>query len=130
MGLRKRRSVGLHRRVACGHAWAQHAATLGRSLLLHKGRGVGLLMGTNYGYSQQTGYQTSDFRLLWTITLNPPSPPPPPGVGSPPPPLESGLLPDPFPCPPPVSHFVMENGKLRKLENMVTPTPSLSVLVV
>ena len=38
----------------------------------------------SYGYSNQMGYRTSDFRLLWIITLNPPplfrcwvSPPPP-----------------------------------------------------
>ena len=30
----------------------------------------------SYGYSNQMGYQTSDFRLLWTITPNPPPPPP------------------------------------------------------
>ena len=30
---------------------------------------------TSYGYSNQMGYQTSDFRLLWTITPNPPPPP-------------------------------------------------------
>ena len=27
---------------------------------------------TSYGYSNEMGYQASDFRLLWTITLNPP----------------------------------------------------------
>ena len=46
----------------------------------------------SYGYSNQMGYQTSDFRLLWTITPNPPPtptpflPPPPPCQTSPPPP--------------------------------------------
>ena len=28
----------------------------------------------SYGYSNQMGYQNSEFRLLWTITLNPPPP--------------------------------------------------------
>ena len=45
----------------------------------------------SYGYSHQMGYQTSNFRLLWTITLDPPPPLPlPPDVGlSPPPPLRA-----------------------------------------
>ena len=47
--------------------------------------------GRSYGYSNQMGYQTSDFRLLWTITPHPPphpntlSNPPPPRVKLPPP---------------------------------------------
>ena len=47
----------------------------------------------SYGYSNQMGYQTSDFRLLWTITPNPPPPhpntlsTPPPCQTSPPPPM-------------------------------------------
>ena len=31
----------------------------------------------NYGYSNPMGYQTSDFRLLWTIPPNPQHPSPP-----------------------------------------------------
>ena len=47
---------------------------------------------SSYGYSNQMGYQTSDFRLLWTITPNPPPHPqhpfypPPPVTLRPPPP--------------------------------------------
>ena len=49
------------------------------------------LVVSSYGYSNQMGYQTSDFRLLWTITPNPPPqhpfyPPPPPCQTSTPPP--------------------------------------------
>ena len=50
---------------------------------------VGWAASLSYGYSNQMGYQTSDFRLLWTIT---PKPPPPPGVRlCPPPPRCPGL---------------------------------------
>ena len=37
-------------------------------------------------YSDLVGYQTSDIRLLWTITPNPPPPPPPNTLSHPPPP--------------------------------------------
>ena len=39
--------------------------------------GVGKGLHCSHGYTDPTGYQTSDFRLLWTIppTPNPPSPP-------------------------------------------------------
>ena len=44
-------------------------------------------MRVSYGYSNPIGYQTSDFRLLWTITPNP-QPPKPPMIGlCPPPPI-------------------------------------------
>ena len=33
--------------------------------------------GPSYGYSNPMGYQTSDFRLLWTIPPNPQHPSPP-----------------------------------------------------
>ena len=43
------------------------------------------------GYSNRIGYQTSDFRLLWTITPNP-QPPKPPMIGlCPPPPQISDM---------------------------------------
>ena len=57
----------------------------------------------SYGYSNQMGYQTSDFRLLWTIT---PNPPPPTPFLTPPPTPTPFLTPPPPPCqtsPPPVS---------------------------
>ena len=46
-------------------------------------------------YSDLVGYQTSDIRLLWTITPNPPPPPQHPFY--PPPPPRVRLPP---PCPP------------------------------
>ena len=42
-----------------------------------KTEGVSLGALSSYGYSNQIGYQTSNFRLLWTITPNPPPPSPP-----------------------------------------------------
>ena len=73
----------------------------------------------SYGYSHQMGYQTSDFRLLWTITPNPPSPPP---HVAPPPPLEGRpLLPDMFTFPPPISHFFYEKWETGKLMTKKTP---------
>ena len=56
--------------------------------------------------------QTSDFYGPSPSTPHP-SPLPP---MFPPPPFESRLLlPGTFTCPPPISHFVMENGKLGNL---------------
>ena len=47
----------------------------------------------SYGYSNPIGYETSDFRLLWTITPNP-QPPKPPMIGlCPPPPYQTCALP-------------------------------------
>ena len=48
-------------------------------------------------YSDLVGYQTSDIRLLWTITPNPP-PTPTPFLPPPPPPCQTP--PPPPPCPP------------------------------
>ena len=48
--------------------------------------------------SNQMGYQTSDFRLLWTITPNPPPPTPTPFL-PPPSPCQTSPPPPP-PCPP------------------------------
>ena len=45
-----------------------------------------ITMQPGYGYSNQMDYQTSDFRLLWTITLNPPPQPLMLGFAQPPPP--------------------------------------------
>ena len=50
----------------------------------------------SYVYSDLVGYQTSDIRLLWTITPNPP-PPPPQHPFYPPPPCQTS---PPPPCPP------------------------------
>ena len=55
---------------------------------------------TSYGYSNQMGYQTSDFRLLWTITPNPPPPPTPTPFLPPPPPCQTS---PPPPVSPPIS---------------------------
>ena len=55
---------------------------------------------TSYVYSDLVGYQTSDIRLLWTITPKPPPPTPTPFL-TPPPPV-SDFTPPP-PCPPPIS---------------------------
>ena len=44
----------------------------------------GFLVVHSYGYSNPMGYQTSDFRLLWTTPPNP-QPPKPPMIDSPPP---------------------------------------------
>ena len=55
-------------------------------------------MTTSYGYSNQMGYQTSEFRLLWTITPNPH--PPPQHPFSPPPPPVSDFAPPPPHVPP------------------------------
>ena len=44
----------------------------------------------SYGYSNPMGYQTSDFRLLWTIPTNP-QPPKPPMIDLCPPPPRSDL---------------------------------------
>ena len=61
---------------------------------------------TSYGYSNPIGYQTSDFRLLWTITPNP-QPPKPPMIGlcPPPPKYQTCALPpiSDLPPPPPFS---------------------------
>ena len=57
----------------------------------------------SYGYSNPIGYQTSDFRLLWTITPNP-QPPKPPMIGlCPPPHIRHALCPPYETCPPPFS---------------------------
>ena len=53
---------------------------------------------TSYVYSDLVGYQTSDIRLLWTITPNPPTPHPN-TLSNPPPPLCQTFPPPP--CPPP-----------------------------
>ena len=58
-------------------------------------------MPTSYGYSNQMGYQTSDFRLLWTITPNPPPPPTHPNTLSTPPPPRVRIRPPPPPHVPP-----------------------------
>ena len=50
-------------------------------------------------YSDLVGYQTSDIRLLWTITPNPP-PPHPNTLSHPPPPPCQTSPPPPPPCPP------------------------------
>ena len=50
----------------------------------------------SYVYSDLVGYQTSDIRLLWTITPNPRPPPPPQHPFYPPPPVSDF-------APPPVS---------------------------
>ena len=42
---------------------------------------------TSYVYSDLVGYETSDIRLLWTITPNPPPPPHPNTLSTPPPPV-------------------------------------------
>ena len=55
--------------------------------------------GTRIVYSDLVGYQTSDIRLLWTITPPPPTPTP---FLTPPPPV-SDFAPPPPPCPPPIS---------------------------
>ena len=58
-------------------------------------------MSTSYVYSDLVGYQTSDIRLLWTITPNPPPPPQHPFY--PPPPCQTS------PPPPPVSpHYITQ----------------------
>ena len=56
----------------------------------------------SYGYSNPMGYQTSDFRLLWTIPTNP-QPPKPPMIDLCPPPPQIRLVPCPpyQTCPPP-----------------------------
>ena len=54
---------------------------------------------TRIVYSDLVGYQTSDIRLLWTITPNPP-PPPPQHPFSPPPPPRVRLPPPPPRVPP------------------------------
>ena len=46
---------------------------------------VGWAAGSSYGYSNPMGYQTLDFRLLWTNPTNP-QPPKPPMIDLPPPP--------------------------------------------
>ena len=58
-------------------------------------------LNVSYVYSDLVGYQTSDIRLLWTITPNPPPPTPTPFL--PPPPLRCQTSPPPPPCPPPIS---------------------------
>ena len=52
-------------------------------------------------YSDLVGYQTSDIRLLWTITPNPPPPPTPTPFLPPPPPCRTS--PPPPPVSPPIS---------------------------
>ena len=54
---------------------------------------------TSYVFSDLVGYQTSDIRLLWTITPNPPPPTPTPFLT--PPPLCQTLPPPPPPVSPP-----------------------------
>ena len=63
----------------------------------------------SYGYSNPIGYQTSDFRLLWTITPNP-QPPNPPMIGLCPPPqnIRHALCPPYQTCPPPP--FLLPNS--------------------
>ena len=57
---------------------------------------------TRIVYSDLVGCQTSDIRLLWTITPNPPPPPPPhPNTLSTPPPPPCQTSPPPPPVPPP-----------------------------
>ena len=53
----------------------------------------------SYVYSDLVGYQTSDIRLLWTITPNPPPPPQHPFY----PPPVSDFAPPPPPVSPPIS---------------------------
>ena len=55
---------------------------------------------TRIVYSDLVGYQTSDIRLLWTITPKPPPPTPTPFL--PPPPPCVRLRPPPPLCPPPI----------------------------
>ena len=64
----------------------------------------------SYGYSNPIGYQTSDFRLLWTITPNP-QPPKPPMIGlcPPPPHIRHALCPPHETCPPPPP-FLLPNS--------------------
>ena len=47
------------------HIFSQIRAEVGR---FHD---FGLYVHSSYGYSNPMGYQTSDFRLLWTIPPNP-----------------------------------------------------------
>ena len=62
--------------------------------------------GNRIVYSNLVGYQTSDIRLLWTITPNPPPPPPAPQhpfyLPPPPPPCQTS------PPPPPVSPSISD----------------------
>ena len=60
-------------------------------------------MCTSYGYSNPIGYQTSVFRLLWTITPKP-QPPKPPMIGlcPPPPKYQTCALPPISDLPPPL----------------------------
>ena len=61
-----------------------------------------LALGIRIVYSDLVGYQTSDIRLLWTITPNPPPPPPHPNTLSHPPPPPCQTSPPP-PVSPPIS---------------------------
>ena len=67
-------------------------------------------MCNSYGYSNPIGYQTSDFRLLWTITPNP-QPPKPPMIGlcPPPPKYQTCALPPILDLPPPPP-FLLPNS--------------------
>ena len=58
------------------------------------------LVRDSYVYSDLVGYQTSDIRLLWTIT---PTPPPHPNTLSTPPPPPCQTSPPPPPVSPPIS---------------------------
>ena len=76
------------------------------------------------GYSHQTGYQTSKFRLLWNITLNPPTPPLPRCWVSPP--LRAAFCVTRFHAPPSLCHTLLwRMGNWESWKTWNPPPPSL-----